>query len=264
MLCKKDIVLFLFLHKTYVLDILIKRGDSNKYPKHMLLEFLIQYSTIFLINCHQWAEVSWHLNCHYNEFCRCIECWYEEGWLYIATDMCANENQNQFVHPRSLIRLSFLRMKNFVSLTIPNASNEDVRFHMALMSYEWSLLSRGSRHSFGFVARSRHVGHSFRDEIKYLHLWYNGNRIWRKTPSWHKYPLIQSAFYLYRTPAKGSTRYKLKGKARTICAVWPFFSFLLVKIYFVKTMNCEHDHALWIWYQIWVCLLYTSKCYISL
>ena len=29
-----------------------------------------------------WAKVSWHLNSHYNEFCRCIECRYKEGWLY--------------------------------------------------------------------------------------------------------------------------------------------------------------------------------------
>ena len=148
MLCKKDIVSFLFLHKTYVLDILIKRGDSNKYPKHMLLEFLIQYSTIFLINCHQWAEVSWHLNCHYNEFCRCIECWYEEGWLYIATDMCANENQNQFAHPRSLIGLSFLRMKNFVSLTIPNASNEDSHQTECAVWSESSLGTHVRRYAF--------------------------------------------------------------------------------------------------------------------
>ena len=30
-----------------------------------------------------WAKVSWHSNCHYNEFCRCIECRYKEGWLYM-------------------------------------------------------------------------------------------------------------------------------------------------------------------------------------
>ena len=33
MICKKDLVLFFFPHRTY---------DSNKYPKHMLLEVLMQ------------------------------------------------------------------------------------------------------------------------------------------------------------------------------------------------------------------------------
>ena len=30
--------------------------DSNKYPKHMLLEVLMQYSCIILINCHLLSE----------------------------------------------------------------------------------------------------------------------------------------------------------------------------------------------------------------
>ena len=55
-------------------------GDSNKYPKHMLLEVLMQYS--FIISVTSWAKVSWHSNCHYNEFCHCIECRYKEDCLY--------------------------------------------------------------------------------------------------------------------------------------------------------------------------------------
>ena len=30
-----------------------------------------------------WTIVLWHSNCHYNEFCRCIECRYKEDWLYL-------------------------------------------------------------------------------------------------------------------------------------------------------------------------------------
>ena len=30
-----------------------------------------------------WAKVSWHSNCHYNEFHRCIEFRYKEGWVYL-------------------------------------------------------------------------------------------------------------------------------------------------------------------------------------
>ena len=47
LICKKDLVLLLFPHKTYVLDILLDSPqccDSNKYPKIMLLEVLMQFS----------------------------------------------------------------------------------------------------------------------------------------------------------------------------------------------------------------------------
>ena len=48
MICKKDIVLFLFPHRIYVLGLLKspQLGDSNKYPKHMLFDVLVQYSCI--------------------------------------------------------------------------------------------------------------------------------------------------------------------------------------------------------------------------
>ena len=42
MICKKDLALFLFPHRIYVLDILLESphwGDSNKYPKHVSLEY---------------------------------------------------------------------------------------------------------------------------------------------------------------------------------------------------------------------------------
>ena len=48
MICKKNLVLFFLTHRTcfgYLLE-LPQRGNSNKYPKHMLLEVLIQYSCI--------------------------------------------------------------------------------------------------------------------------------------------------------------------------------------------------------------------------
>ena len=47
MLCKKDLVLFLFQNICF--GYLLESpywGDSNKYPKHMLLEVLMQYSCI--------------------------------------------------------------------------------------------------------------------------------------------------------------------------------------------------------------------------
>ena len=48
MIRKKGLVLFLFLRKTYVLDLLeLSNWDnSNKYLKHMFLKYLIQYSFI--------------------------------------------------------------------------------------------------------------------------------------------------------------------------------------------------------------------------
>ena len=44
---KKGIVLFLFPHRTlgYLLELPLL-GNANKYPKHMLLEVLMQYSCI--------------------------------------------------------------------------------------------------------------------------------------------------------------------------------------------------------------------------
>ena len=36
-----------------------------------------------------WAKVSWHSNCYYNEFCRCIECWYKEDWhIHLPVSIC--------------------------------------------------------------------------------------------------------------------------------------------------------------------------------
>ena len=80
------------------------RGDSNKYPKHM---FLLNINTIFLHNL--WlivtslAKVSWHSNCHYNEFCRCIECGYKEGCLYYL-ELCFFERVSFVI---DVTRISF-------------------------------------------------------------------------------------------------------------------------------------------------------------
>ena len=49
MICKKGLVLFLFPYRTLCFGYLLESphwGDSNKYPKHMLLEVLLQYSCI--------------------------------------------------------------------------------------------------------------------------------------------------------------------------------------------------------------------------
>ena len=52
---KRDLLLFLFLHIKYVLDICYNR-ISSKYPKHML-KHLIQYSCI-ISDCHLLREGS--------------------------------------------------------------------------------------------------------------------------------------------------------------------------------------------------------------
>ena len=49
MICKKKLVVFLFPYRTYVFGDLLELpqcSNSNKYPKHMLLEGLMQYSCI--------------------------------------------------------------------------------------------------------------------------------------------------------------------------------------------------------------------------
>ena len=47
------------------------------------------YYAMFLHNLSltvtSWANVSWYLNCHYNEVCLCNECRYKKGWLYKVT-----------------------------------------------------------------------------------------------------------------------------------------------------------------------------------
>ena len=89
MICQKclQVVLFLFPHRTLCFGYLLELpqwGDSNKYPKHMLLEVLMQsFLHNFSLTVTSWAKFSWPSNCHYNEFCRCIGCRYKEGWLYI-------------------------------------------------------------------------------------------------------------------------------------------------------------------------------------
>ena len=86
MIYKKNLVSFLFPHTTYLSD------DSNKYPKHMLLEALMQYFCVmydFSLTVSYWGKFLWHSNCHYNEFCRYIECRYKEGWLYSGYCTCA-------------------------------------------------------------------------------------------------------------------------------------------------------------------------------
>ena len=64
-------------------------GDSDNYPKYMLLEILMQYSCIiFSLTVTSWAKVLWHSNRHYNEFYRCSECRYKEDWLYKTVVWC--------------------------------------------------------------------------------------------------------------------------------------------------------------------------------
>ena len=47
-----------------------------------------------LLTVTSWAKVSWHSNCHYNEFCRCIECRYKKGWLYSDSNPLANSKDS--------------------------------------------------------------------------------------------------------------------------------------------------------------------------
>ena len=88
---------------------------------------------------------------HYNEFCRCIECRYKEGWLHkriptiyridgqiIYFLECWHFSQeliyvqgrlNQSAHPRSLIRgcaSSLSAWRNFASIAILNAPSENI------------------------------------------------------------------------------------------------------------------------------------------
>ena len=84
--CKKCLILFLFLHRTYVLDI-CKNRLSEAILKHIqnicFFKVLIQYSCIicdYLLPLKQKFRDS---HCHYNEFSRCIECRYKKGCLYL-------------------------------------------------------------------------------------------------------------------------------------------------------------------------------------
>ena len=57
-----------------------------------------------------WAELSWHSNCHYNEFCRYIECRYKEGWLY-KQGRTATEDLETVNRRTAHVYLSFLFFK---------------------------------------------------------------------------------------------------------------------------------------------------------
>ena len=67
LICKKDILLFLFSHKKNIFWIFV-RGNSNKYSKYMLLEVLTfifsrrQTDDIFLIFPRK-QDLTFHLNC---------------------------------------------------------------------------------------------------------------------------------------------------------------------------------------------------------
>ena len=78
MLYKKDLIEYMF----WIHCVSPQWGDSNKYPNHMLLGFNAIFLRNFSLTVTSWAELSWHSNCHYKEFCPCIECRYKEGWLY--------------------------------------------------------------------------------------------------------------------------------------------------------------------------------------
>ena len=58
-------------------------GNSNKYTKYIFLEIShAMFLHNFSLTVTSWAKVSCQSNYSYNEFCRCIECRYKEGWLY--------------------------------------------------------------------------------------------------------------------------------------------------------------------------------------
>ena len=84
MICKKDLVLFVFPHRTLCFGYLLESPhwcDSNKYSKHVAWSFNAMFLPNFSLIVISWAKISWHLNCHYNEFYRCIQCRYKEDWL---------------------------------------------------------------------------------------------------------------------------------------------------------------------------------------
>ena len=108
MICKKGLALFLLPHTALCFGCLLESphwGDSNKYSKHALCFGCLlesphwgdskkifktyaawSFNAIFLHNFSltvtSSAKVSCYSNCHYNEFCCCIECRYKEDWLY--------------------------------------------------------------------------------------------------------------------------------------------------------------------------------------
>ena len=75
MICKKDHDLFLFFQSTYILDICKNCLTEAILTNIQNICFCQVSNTIFLHNL-------WKSNCHYSEFCRCIECQYKEGCLY--------------------------------------------------------------------------------------------------------------------------------------------------------------------------------------
>ena len=88
--CKKGLVLFLFPLIEHMFWIFVQIYKTC---------FFKALNTIFLHNLWlavtSYAKVSWQSNCHYNKYCRCIECRYKEGCLYCriswisqATRMC--------------------------------------------------------------------------------------------------------------------------------------------------------------------------------
>ena len=95
MICKKGLVLFLFTHSTcfgYLLE-LPQWGNSNKYPKHVACSFNAIFLHNFSLIVTSWAKVLWHSNCHYNEFCRYIECRYKEGCLYLLAHLSSAQDE---------------------------------------------------------------------------------------------------------------------------------------------------------------------------
>ena len=74
-ICKKGLVLFLFLHRIYVWD------NSNKQPQHMFLEVLSTILDNFWLIGTSWTQVSCQSN-YYNKVCHCTESWYKEHWVY--------------------------------------------------------------------------------------------------------------------------------------------------------------------------------------
>ena len=151
-ICKKDLVLFLFPHRTLCFGYLLESphwGDSNKYPKHGAWSFNAIILAQFLINCHLLNEVSWHSNCHFNEFYRCIECRYKEGLLYLKlklyfapsssfrnfignqfTLMCTSrKNALTWLSIRAYLISSLIRYCRYLSVS-QNLSKYSEQFHI--------------------------------------------------------------------------------------------------------------------------------------
>ena len=83
-----------------------------------------------------WAKCLWHSNCHCNEFCCRIECWYKEGWLYNVQTielqhektyllMCVQRRLKSACTSTQSDQVFLICMKKLASLAIQNAPSKD-------------------------------------------------------------------------------------------------------------------------------------------